>query len=64
MVAKIRILLGVFSILFLGLVARLFYWQIVKGAELSSEAQAQYNSSTVTPPPAETFWPLMGVFGF
>lgn len=51
MVTKIRILLGVFGILFLGLTARLFYWQIVKGAELSSEAQAQYNSSTVTSAP-------------
>lgn len=44
---KIRILSAIFSILFLGLVARLFYWQVVKGADLSQQAKGQYNSSQV-----------------
>lgn len=45
---KLRILTAFFLLLFAGLVARLFYWQIVKGSELSQSARGQYNSSEVT----------------
>ena len=38
-------------ILFLGLMVRLFYWQVVKGSELSRAAQSQYNSSKITSAP-------------
>lgn len=48
---KIRIILGVFLILFSGLIARLFYWQIIKSGSLSIAAQAQYNSSEITSAP-------------
>lgn len=49
--AKIQALLIIFFILFLGLIVRLSYWQIVMGASLSETAQGQYNSSTVTSAP-------------
>lgn len=45
---KIRLLLVVFSLLFVSLVVRLFYWQVIKGPGLSEEAQNQYSSSQVT----------------
>lgn len=48
---KIGILLGIFLLLFLGLAIRLIYWQVIKGSELSSEAQSQYNSNIVTSAP-------------
>ncbi len=48
---KIRLLSLVFLVLFIGLIARLFYWQIVKGVLLSQEAKLQYNSSKVTSAP-------------
>jgi cell division protein FtsI/penicillin-binding protein 2 len=51
MLVKIRILLAVFAVLFIGLVVRLFYWQVIKGSELSEAAQSQYNSSKVTSAP-------------
>jgi cell division protein FtsI/penicillin-binding protein 2 len=51
MLVKIRILLAVFAVLFLGLIVRLFYWQVIKGSELSQAAQSQYNSSKVTSAP-------------
>lgn len=49
--AKIQVLLIVFFLLFLGLIARLSYWQVVMGASLSQTAQGQYDSSTVTTAP-------------
>ncbi len=48
---KVRILSIFFALLFLGLIIRLGYWQIVRGAELSRDAQFQYNSSKVTMAP-------------
>jgi len=51
MVVKIRVLIAVFAILFLGLTVRLFYWQIVKGSELSRAAQSQYSTSKITSAP-------------
>lgn len=45
---KTQILSFVFGILFLGLVARLFYWQVIKGVDLSLSARAQHNSSQTT----------------
>lgn len=48
---KIRILSFIFSLLFLGLIARLFYWQVVKGQDLSREAKGQYDSSQITTAP-------------
>lgn len=48
---KIGILTVIFALLFLGLIARLIYWQIIKGAELSAGARSQYNSSQVTAAP-------------
>jgi cell division protein FtsI/penicillin-binding protein 2 len=61
--AKIQTLLIIFFLLFLGLVIRLSYWQIVMGATLSQKAQGQYDSSTVTSAPRGnilapdgTFW--------
>jgi stage V sporulation protein D (sporulation-specific penicillin-binding protein) len=49
--AKIRVLLVVFFLLFLGLIVRLSYWQIVMGSTLSQKARGQYDSSTVTSAP-------------
>lgn len=43
---RLRIILGIFILIFLGLVARLFYWQVVKGDKLSKEASLQYKGST------------------
>lgn len=48
---KIKLLLALFILLFLGLLVRLFYWQIIEGNELSSQAKSQYNSSQVTKAP-------------
>jgi cell division protein FtsI (penicillin-binding protein 3) len=49
--AKIQALLIIFFLLFLGLVIRLSYWQVVMGGTLSQKAQNQYDSSTVTSAP-------------
>ncbi|MBI2036273.1 penicillin-binding protein 2 [Candidatus Microgenomates bacterium] len=45
MVSKTRfsLLLGLFALVFLLILARLFYWQIIRGGELSVLAQKQYN---------------------
>ena len=51
MLLKIRILSAFFILLFVILVARLFYWQVIDGSELSSEAKNQYNSSQVVSAP-------------
>lgn len=40
-----------FFLLFVALVARLTYWQVVQGSGLSAEARTQYNSSQVTVAP-------------
>jgi cell division protein FtsI/penicillin-binding protein 2 len=37
-----------FGLLFLAVIARLFYWQIIMGKELSSDANFQYNGSKKT----------------
>ncbi|MCX6704393.1 MAG: penicillin-binding protein 2 [Candidatus Woesebacteria bacterium] len=47
MLLKIRILSIFFLTLFVILAARLFYWQVIKGASLSDEAKNQYNSSQI-----------------
>jgi cell division protein FtsI (penicillin-binding protein 3) len=49
--AKINILLGLFFLLFVGLIIRLSYWQVVMAGTLSARAQNQYMSSTVTSAP-------------
>lgn len=51
MQVRIRIVLVVFSLLFLGLILRLGYWQIVMGGSLSKKAQGQYNSSAIKKAP-------------
>lgn len=48
MQTKIQLLLVGFLILFVGLIVRLSYWQVVMGSSLFQKAQGQYNSSTVT----------------
>jgi len=42
---RVRLLFGGFIVFFVLVVMRLFYWQIVKGAELSDEARDQYRVS-------------------
>ncbi len=49
--AKIQVLFVVFFLLFLGLIIRLSYWQVVMGGSLSQKARGQYDSSTVTAAP-------------
>lgn len=41
----------VFAFFFLGLILRLAFWQIIKGAGLSQQAKQQYSSSKVTAAP-------------
>lgn len=60
---KIKILSLVFILLFLGLISRLFYWQVIKSSELSQQAKLQYSSSKVTQAPRgnilasdDSFW--------
>jgi cell division protein FtsI (penicillin-binding protein 3) len=48
---KIRILSFLFLLLFAALIVRLFYWQVIKKRELSSQAKSQYASSLVTSAP-------------
>ena len=43
---RLRFVIGIFILIFLGLVARLFYWQVIKGGTLSKQAELQYNGST------------------
>lgn len=45
---KIAVLLATFLLLYLGISARLFWWQAIKGAELSKDARSQYNSAKFT----------------
>jgi cell division protein FtsI (penicillin-binding protein 3) len=51
MLLKIRILSTFFLLLFAALIARLFYWQVIKGAVLSEDARNQYSSSEVISAP-------------
>jgi cell division protein FtsI/penicillin-binding protein 2 len=51
MLLKIRVLSIFFLLLFVALVARLFYWQVINGARLSDEAKNQYNSSQIISAP-------------
>lgn len=51
MYGKIFTITSLFVILFGLLIARLFYWQVIKGAELSDQANKQYNSSEVVSAP-------------
>jgi cell division protein FtsI/penicillin-binding protein 2 len=44
MPSRIRILYIFFILAFITLIARLFYWQVIKGEELARAAKAQYNS--------------------
>lgn len=44
---KIFIISSIFILLFVLIIARLFYWQVIKGAELSEQANRQYKSSEV-----------------
>jgi cell division protein FtsI/penicillin-binding protein 2 len=51
MLLKIKILSAFFLLLFAALIVRLFYWQVIKGSELSNQAKSQYNSSQVLTAP-------------
>ncbi len=51
MILRIRILTVVFALLFLAASARLGFWQIIKGVELSEDARSQHSSSKVTKAP-------------
>ncbi len=62
MQVKIRIVLGIFLLLFLGLLIRLAYWQVVMGQTLSQKAQGQYNSSTITQAPRGNIMAADGSF--
>lgn len=44
---KVYLLFGFFVLAFVALILRLFYWQVVKGRELSKQAKLQYNSGEV-----------------
>jgi len=48
---KVKILSLVFILAFLGLILKLGYWQVIRGAELSRDGQFQYNSAKVTEAP-------------
>jgi len=48
---RIYVLLAVFALSFIGLLGRLFYWQIVKGAELSQAATGQHKNSLILEAP-------------
>lgn len=48
---KIWVLLSTFALLFVGLIIRLAYWQVVMGKSLSERARGQYNSNVVTSAP-------------
>lgn len=45
---KIKVLTVLFLLMFMGLIVRLFYWQVIKAGELSREALGQYRSGTET----------------
>ncbi|MEK7168860.1 MAG: penicillin-binding protein 2 [Patescibacteria group bacterium] len=48
---RLKIVFGVFTLLFLSLISRLFYWQVVMGADLKKEASYQYKGTkTITAP--------------
>lgn len=48
---RLKIVFGLFAILFLSLISRLFYWQIVMGADLKEQASYQYKGTkTITAP--------------
>jgi len=51
MSVKIYLLSALFLLLFGVLTIKLFYWQVIKGADLSDEARSQYTSSQVTSAP-------------
>lgn len=51
MQGKIKILSGFFFLAFIGLLLRLFYWQVIKGKDLSGQAKNQYSFSKVTQAP-------------
>lgn len=62
---KPKILLIVFISLFFALIARLYYWQVIKAGELSKSAQGQYNTGKITQgargnilAPDGTFWAI------
>jgi cell division protein FtsI/penicillin-binding protein 2 len=48
---RLKIVFGLFTILFLSLISRLFYWQIVMGSDLKQQASYQYKGTkTITAP--------------
>lgn len=48
---RLKIVFGVFTLLFLSLISRLFYWQVVMGADLKKQASYQYKGTkTITAP--------------
>lgn len=42
---RFKITIGIFALLFFSIILRLFYWQIVKGADLKLQASHQYTGS-------------------
>lgn len=48
---RLKIVFGLFTLLFASLIARLFYWQVVMGADLKKQASYQYKGTkTITAP--------------
>jgi cell division protein FtsI/penicillin-binding protein 2 len=45
---KLKFLTFGYCVLFLGLIVRLFYWQVIKAGDLSRQAMLQYSSGTET----------------
>jgi cell division protein FtsI (penicillin-binding protein 3) len=48
MLARIRVLLVFFMLVFIAVIVRLFWWQVIEHENLSSQAQSQYNTAKVT----------------
>lgn len=51
MKSKLKVLAVLFALLFLSLIIRLSYWQIIKGQELSQDARGQHLAANVTSAP-------------
>lgn len=48
---RLKIVFGLFTLLFASLIARLFYWQVVMGSDLKKQASYQYKGTkTITAP--------------
>lgn len=43
---RLKIVVGMFILIFIGLLIKLFYWQVIEGDKLSKQADYQYKGST------------------